>query len=49
MEMKYIISAARLLNRACINRKGLDLSKEVLWGSVGQRAAKIQAVKVGDL
>ena len=27
----------------------LDLSKEVLWVSVDQRAAKLQAVKVGDL
>ena len=37
------------MDRICVNRGGLDLSKEVLWGSVGQRAAKIQAVKVGDL
>ena len=28
-------------------KKGLDLSKEVLWVSVGQRAADLQAVKVG--
>ena len=27
----------------------LDLSTEVLWISVGQRAAKLQAVKVGGL
>ena len=41
MEMKYHKSAAKLLS------KGLDLSKEVLWVSVYQRAAKLQAVKVG--
>ena len=45
----YPKNAASLLDRVCVNRRGLDLSKEVLWVSVGQRAAKIQAVKVGDL
>ena len=40
-------SAARLLDRDCINKGGLDLSKEVLWVSVGQRAAELRAVKVG--
>ena len=45
--MKYVKSAARLLNRDCVNKKGLDLSKEVLWVSVDQRAAELQAVKVG--
>ena len=35
--MKYIKSAARLLNRDCVNRGGLDLSKELLWVSVGNR------------
>ena len=35
MEIKYIESAARLLNRDFVNRKGLDLSKEALWVSVG--------------
>ena len=39
MEMKCIESAARLLNIDCVNKRGLDLSKEVLWASVGQRAA----------
>ena len=29
MDIKYIESAARLLNRDFINRKGLDPSKEV--------------------
>ena len=29
--------------------RGLDLSKEVLWVSVGQLAAKLQAVKVGGV
>ena len=28
---------------------GVDLSKEVLWIYVDQRAAKLQAVKIGDL
>ena len=47
MEIKYIKSAARILNRNCVNKGGLDLSKNVLWVSVGQRAADLQAVKVG--
>ena len=47
MEMKYIKSPATLLERVCVNKGGLDLSKEILWVSVGQRAAVLQAVKVG--
>ena len=47
MEIKCIKSAARLLNIDCVNKGGLDLSKEVLWVSVGQRAAVLRAVKVG--
>ena len=47
MEIKCIKSAARLLDKDCINKGGLDLSKEVLWVSVGQKAAVLQAVKVG--
>ena len=47
MEMKCIKSAARLLNKDCVNKRDLDLSKEVLWVSVGQRAPELQAVKVG--
>ena len=47
MEIKYIKSAARVLNRDCVNKGGLDLSKNVLWVSVGQGAADLQAVKVG--
>ena len=47
MEIKYIKSTARLLNRNWVNKGGLDLSKEVLWVSVGQRAADLRAVKVG--
>ena len=47
MEIKYIKSAARVLNRDCVNQEGLDLSKNVLWVSVGQGAADLQAVKVG--
>ena len=45
--MKCIKSAARLLNIDCVNKGDLDLSKKVLWVSVGQLAAKLQAVKVG--
>ena len=47
MEIKYIKSASRLLNRAWVNKGGLDLSKEVLWVSVGQRAAELLAIKIG--
>ena len=47
MEMKYIKSAARLLDKDCVNKGGLDFSKEVLWASVGQKAAVLQVVKVG--
>ena len=47
MEMKYMKRAARFLNRNYVNRRGLDLSKEVLWVFVGQRAAEVRAVKVG--
>ena len=47
MVTKHHKSAARLLDRVCVYRRGLDLSKEVLWVSVGQRAAELQAVKVG--
>ena len=47
MEMKYIKSAARVLNRNCVNKGGLDLSKSVLWVSIGQGAANLWAVKVG--
>ena len=34
------------MNRDCANKRGLDLSKEVLWVSVTQRAAELLAVKV---
>jgi len=46
MEIKYIKSAATVLNRNCVNKRGLDLSKNVLWVSVGEGAADLQAVKV---
>ena len=49
MKIKYIKSAARVLNRDCVNKGGLDLSKNVLWVSVGQGAADLRAVKVGGL
>ena len=47
MEIKCIKSAARLLDIDCVNKGGLDLFKEVLWVSVGQKAAVLKAVKVG--
>ena len=49
--MKYIKSAARLLVRdcVCVNRKGLDISKAVMWVSVGQKVAELLAVKAGVL
>ena len=46
MEMKCIKSVARVLNKDCVNNGGLDLSKNVLWFSIGQGAADLQAVKV---
>ena len=48
MDIKYSKSTARLFNKDYINRVGLDLSKEVLWVSVGQGAAELPAIKVGD-
>ena len=47
MEIEYIKSAARVLNRNCVNKRGLNLSKDVLWVSVGQRAEELPTVKVG--
>ena len=46
MVTKYPKSAARLLDRDCINKGGLDLFKEVLWVSIRQGAAELRAVKV---
>ena len=48
MEIKYVKSAVRLLNRDCVNKKGLDLSKVVLWVSLAQKAAELPAIKVGS-
>ena len=47
MEIKFIKSAARVLNRDCVNEGGLHLFKNVLWVSVGQGAVDLRAVKVG--
>ena len=49
MEIECLKSAARLLDRNCVYRGGLDLSKEALCVSVGQMAAELPAIKVGDL
>ena len=46
MEIKQIKSTARVLDRDCVDKGGLDLFKEVLWVSVGQRAADLWAIKV---
>ena len=47
MEIKCLKSATTLLNRVSVEQQGLDLSKEVLWVSVCQRAAKLPGGKVG--
>ena len=47
MEIKFIKSPTTLLERVYVIKGGLDLSKEVLWVFVGQRAAVLRAVKVG--
>ena len=47
MGIEYLKSAARLLNTDYVPRRCLDLPKEVLWVSVGQKEAKLQAVRVG--
>ena len=47
MEIKCINCATRLSDIDFFNKRGLDLSKEVLWVSVGQGPAELQVVKVG--
>ena len=44
-EIEYIESAARVLDRNCVNKEGLDLYKKVLWVSKlkGTRAAGCQS------
>ena len=37
------------MDRHCVNKRELDLSKEVQWVFVGQRASEIPAIKVGGL
>ena len=49
METKYIKSPTTLTERVYNNKRGLDLSKEVLWVSMGQMAAELPAIKVGSL
>ena len=43
---KYLKCVFRLFNKNCVNKEGLDLSKEVLWVSVGPRVAEIPATRV---
>ena len=45
--MKDLKNTARPLDRDYVNRRELYLSKKVLRVSVGQRAAKLMAIKVG--
>ena len=47
MEIKYSKKTFRLLDRDCVNKRGLNLSKEVLWVSIGQRVAELSVIKVG--
>ena len=47
MGIECIKSATRLLDIDCVNKRALDLSKEVLWVSIGQRATVLWTVKVG--
>ena len=42
MEIEYIKNTARVLNRNCVNKGGLDLSKNVLLVSLGQGAADVR-------
>ena len=44
-EQKLTKNAASLIVRDSVNREGLDLSKEILRVSVGQRAEKLLSVK----
>ena len=47
--IKYNKSDFKLLDRDWVNKRGLDLYKEVLWVSLGQMAAELPAVKVEGL
>ena len=49
MEIRYLKSAARLLNRDLVKRRGLDFSKEVLWVSLGQRVVELLVFGSGRL
>ena len=44
MGIEDLKSPARLLDRDQVNKRGLDLSKKVLWVSIGLRAADLQVV-----
>ena len=44
MEIKYIESAARVLNRDCVNKRGLDLSKNVLCVTIENRQSPFYIV-----
>ena len=48
-EIKWIKCAPSRLDRDWVNKRGLDLSKEVLWVSAGWRTTELPAIKVGGL
>ena len=45
MGIKHLESATRLLDRDYVNRWALDLSKKILWVSVGQEETELPAIK----
>ena len=47
--MQYLKCISRLLDRNFVNKEDLDLSKEVLWVSVGQKITELPAIKVRGL
>ena len=47
MKIKCFKIAARVLDRDCVNRRGLDISKEVMLVSVAQTTVKLPFIKVG--
>ena len=44
---EHLKSPATFLDRDYVNREGLDLSKEALWVSVGQRMSQLPEVQNG--
>ena len=46
MEIKYLESASRLLDRIFVSTGSLDRSKEI---SLGQRTAEVPSIRIGGL